>query len=783
MRGRRPLVGHIFISYRSTEADFTLRLAADLKNRGVNVWVDRLDGGIQGGDEWRREIEQAVNTCAAMITVLSPDYVTSKYCRREMNRADDLERPIFPVVLRQIPKEDWPLEIQGIQYTDFSGWPDENAYQQNFARLMQAIHKDAAAQIGTVPTAEIQYLTSLIAELESRKGVLEYVELSAQADAPERPNPHRDTSGWDSSFAVMSSQTQPVVTEPTPQKIQLSNIAEAVAQYPRFVLVGEPGAGKTTTLRRLALDAARKRLDNPHAPLPILLYLPAWGDEPTPADFLHTQLQKNGLAVSAASTSNIFLCLDGLNEMGASGAEKAKKLHAWLHSGSAPQRVIITCRTGDYMGDLNLRLPALLISDMKDFQIREFAANYLGEEAASKFLKRVLPLNDWERIDARHLARLARNPYLLAALVFVYANLPEGELPHNSGSLMQMLTRALWERERQRGTPGWVSFEEMETAFARLAFAMLDQSKPIDVPQSYALKHLGSENLLLLGTRANLVEATGDNVRFYHQLTQEYFAAVELQKGGAALQLKKLPTDVRAQHGGWELNSRWYFVMVALGGISHQTNPIHHWLGKDVLDIVVADLIVTCIESGTTIPSADMDVLLNYLEREVCFPQPYINWEAGVLDQWGMERAYHSQSGKAAHLLGRIGRQAVPVLVNCLTHAESPGGFYGHHAASALSIIRTPEALAAATAWWTQQLSNDRIIETPGQRVCAVAAKGLERLGTPEALVAVTDWALKELNRTDITQAQQQTAAETLTRIATPEALAAVAQWRANPPA
>jgi hypothetical protein len=37
--------GHIFLSYRSIEADFALQLAADLKNIGVKLWMDRLDVG------------------------------------------------------------------------------------------------------------------------------------------------------------------------------------------------------------------------------------------------------------------------------------------------------------------------------------------------------------------------------------------------------------------------------------------------------------------------------------------------------------------------------------------------------------------------------------------------------------------------------------------------------------------------------------------------------------------------------------------------------------------
>src|SRR5262249_24301889 len=103
--------GHIFLSYYSGEADFALRLAADLKNAGVRLWVDRLDG-ITVGDDWRQAIQRAIDGCAALIVVLSPDYVASAYCRNELARADTLKRPIFPVLLRPVSAQDWPIELQ-----------------------------------------------------------------------------------------------------------------------------------------------------------------------------------------------------------------------------------------------------------------------------------------------------------------------------------------------------------------------------------------------------------------------------------------------------------------------------------------------------------------------------------------------------------------------------------------------------------------------------------------------------------------------------------------------
>ncbi len=564
---------HIFLSYRSIEADFALKLASDLKNAGVDLWMDRLDG-IRGGDDWRNQIEAALNPdqCALMIAVLSPDYLTADYCRNELARADRLKIPVLPLLL--YPVQDIPIEIERVQHIPFCDlesdklvrtWREESLYVE---RLRHVLDKLPEAQKGRIPDAETQYLNSLIADLESRKGVMEYVELSAQADVEAtRPEPHLEDE-WAAGFSLLVGQPSiKAVREPSSynksEKITLNSIADALEKYPRFVLIGEPGAGKTTTLRRLALDAAHKRLENPRiAPLPLFLYLPQWADESTPLDFVRKHWPFTSDPVGLLASGDITLYLDGLNEMGGTGGKKAQKLREWFGGKDTPQRVIVTCRAGDYTGDLKLNeMPTVQAEELDEGKIQQFAKRYLGLEAKG-FLSRILPPNQGERENQRSLFRLAQNPYLLAALVFVYINMPDGDLPRNNGSLMRALANALWERERQKQTPGWIPFEEMEEQFGKLAFEMIKEAKPIDVPMQYALQQVLNEELVRLGHSANLVEIRGNEVRFYHQLMQEYFAAIGLGNKGLTSHLHK--SDF---HLGSRIVTQWDEVFTALCGI------------------------------------------------------------------------------------------------------------------------------------------------------------------------------------------------------------------------
>jgi hypothetical protein len=131
---------YLFLSYRSIEQDFALKLARDLLQSGHPLWMDRLHG-ILPGDEWRQSLEQGVNNATALLACISPNYVESTWCRRELQRADSLKKPIIPVLIGSVADEHWPLEIQDKQYADFRNWTDPAAYQVGLTALLAGIGK------------------------------------------------------------------------------------------------------------------------------------------------------------------------------------------------------------------------------------------------------------------------------------------------------------------------------------------------------------------------------------------------------------------------------------------------------------------------------------------------------------------------------------------------------------------------------------------------------------------------------------------------------------------
>ena len=67
--------GKFFFSYGRADAEFVLKLAADLRSNGTNVWFDQLD--IPAGARWDRAVEEALHASPCLLVVLSPASVAT----------------------------------------------------------------------------------------------------------------------------------------------------------------------------------------------------------------------------------------------------------------------------------------------------------------------------------------------------------------------------------------------------------------------------------------------------------------------------------------------------------------------------------------------------------------------------------------------------------------------------------------------------------------------------------------------------------------------------------
>jgi hypothetical protein len=133
----------------------------------------------------------------------------------------------------------------------------------------------------------------------------------------------------------------------------------------------------------LAVEAARRRLSNPRGnPLPFLLDLGNWQDEPSPVDFLKSGWPFESSLDTALAADEVTLFLDGLNEMGRHAQANVAKLKHWLEHCSTPGRIAITCRVHDY-ADLDLGLDKVTIQPLDRERLERFTQLHLKDRSAA----------------------------------------------------------------------------------------------------------------------------------------------------------------------------------------------------------------------------------------------------------------------------------------------------------------------------------------------------------------------------------------------------------------
>lgn len=87
-----------FICYSRKDEDFALRLAADLRTRGVGIWMDQLD--IRDGANWDDEVDSALAVTQTTLVLLSPNSVTSEHVKDELAAALEDRDTVIPLMLQ-----------------------------------------------------------------------------------------------------------------------------------------------------------------------------------------------------------------------------------------------------------------------------------------------------------------------------------------------------------------------------------------------------------------------------------------------------------------------------------------------------------------------------------------------------------------------------------------------------------------------------------------------------------------------------------------------------------
>ena len=314
-------------------------------------------------------------------------------------------------------------------------------------------------------------------------------------------------------------------------------LTELIARYPRLVLVGEAGAGKTTCLKYIALVAANaytglgsRREDWLQGTPPLPLFLPLHGfgiyladqtranrESPSPdllRDYIvhhlrHLELPE-GWVTGRLKAGNLLILLDGLDEV---ARFKDRRFVADLITRFASFydrcQIVVTTRPQGYEGaaqlggsferrDINpLRWP----EDVRTFLYRwNETINQRAEGGTLSAKGRQRAHDSAHNLIARlklatNIRELANNPLLLTVMAIVHYNI--GTLPERRADLYDAATGLLlgWDKRMGRealAPPGWL--DTLTAAQRRLpleesAFDFQEQHT-LEKSRTYTLSYL-----------------------------------------------------------------------------------------------------------------------------------------------------------------------------------------------------------------------------------------------------------------------------------------------------
>lgn len=152
-----------FLSYSRSDERFALRLAKDLRARGVDIWVDQLD--IRPSEHWDRAIERAVGDCRGLVVILSPRSVASENVADEISFAIDNRKTVLPVM---IDKCVLPLRITRMHMIDATASYDK-ALQQCLSELTHPDRRPKPEEAAAVPAVGLNQETLAAAKRELAK--------------------------------------------------------------------------------------------------------------------------------------------------------------------------------------------------------------------------------------------------------------------------------------------------------------------------------------------------------------------------------------------------------------------------------------------------------------------------------------------------------------------------------------------------------------------------------------------------------------------------------------
>ncbi|NJL22225.1 MAG: NACHT domain-containing protein [Leptolyngbyaceae cyanobacterium SM1_3_5] len=317
-------------------------------------------------------------------------------------------------------------------------------------------------------------------------------------------------------------------------------------QHQSLMVLGSPGIGKSTFLRKVGLEALKgKNGIFQHACIPVFIVLRQFDNSKTIEQLISEEFANCGFEEAAALTQaalengKLLVLLDGLDEVPREHENKAIDQIQNLVDRYGDNRFITSCRIAAYKGGFT-RFKDVIVAAFEDAQIEEFIRHWFADEPA-------IADACWSLLKQPEYAaakELAQTPLLLTLLCAVYNE--SQDFPKNRaavyGEALDVLLKKWSAEKRLQRDPIYkelspelekillseIAFDSFESD--RLFFSkseVVEQIRKFLVDNLNAPKHLDGEAVLeaIEIQQGLLVERARETYSFSHLTLQEYLTA------------------------------------------------------------------------------------------------------------------------------------------------------------------------------------------------------------------------------------------------------------------
>lgn len=378
---------------------------------------------------------------------------------------------------------------------------------------------------------------------------------------------------------------------------------EAVQRHRKLMVLGKPGAGKTTFLKYLAMQCIEGQFQANQVPL--FITLKDFAEAPKQPDVLEYIVQQlSSCGVTDASVkaeqllrqSRAFVLLDGLDEVREEDTKRVLRQIRVLCEQFHNNQFVITCRIAAKEFTFE-RFTEVEVADFDEEQIAIFAQNWFRLSDPVKAERFIQKLEENKPIQ-----ELAASPLLLTLLCLVFGE--TADFPTNRSELYKEGIDVLlkkWDAKRNIERDQVyknLSLQRKEDLLSQIALTTFEQKdyffkqKTVEAYICDFIRNLYNEDpapevlkfdseAVLKSIEAQhglLVERAKGIYSFSHLTFQEYFAAREIVADSAPKKLVEHITELR-----------WREVFLLSAGMMRNANSLIRLMKQKIDGLVTSD--------------------------------------------------------------------------------------------------------------------------------------------------------------------------------------------------